>query len=341
MVEHEADRLPGVGGLGPAGRGAQGRGVHDGHRRRHVHPPRVGGLQPCPVGQRRGRSEQAHGQLQDAARPEDGAHGVRVQHGFGGHIEGPARAVGDHAPVRVRHVLGRERLESQAPREREHRSAQAGDQPGGDEVAQEVVLDLGPGGGLEDQPGAQPGHEQLGVLGLHAVEDRLDLGLLRGVVRGGDPGGGMGLGHGAALRPGPVRAHRGRVDQVGHARLGHGPEHPLVAGHVDGAQVVAVAVGADHPHQVDDGVGAGHDLAQPPRRRGLRHVQAVPLDAVVGRSGPVRAAPAHAHDRAHLVRGLEAVQDSGAHVAGGAQDDDPHGFRTTLTQPSSFFWNVS
>jgi hypothetical protein len=177
--------------------------------------------------------------------------------------------------------------------------------------------DLLRGAALEDQPGAQPRHAQLGMARLDGVQRALGGGLVTRVERGLDAVRRPRLVHPAVLRARRVGADRGRVDQRARARLRRGLEHPPRARHVDALELGLVARGLDQPGEVDDGVGAGEVRLE----RIGRDVGAHPART---RVAPLRHPARDAHDLLDaLIRGQRAQQCS-ADVAGGARDDDSH-----------------
>ena len=181
--------------------------------------------------------------------------------------------------------------------------------------------------GVDEHRRVRPGHdaraEDVGVrvaAGDRLAQDRLDLGLVRGVGEAVVAARGHLLGEQAVGVLGEaVRRDRRGVDEALRTRRDGGLEHVARALDVDVARVRRCL--HDDEREVHDDVGA---VDQPLDRRPVEHVAAAVLGALPAVLGGVERPPGHADDAPDLARGcfLERRDERLADLAGRAGHRD-------------------
>lgn len=241
----------------------------------------------------------------------------------------------DRAPVGVGDIVGVHPLEAHPRQIGDERHDPRPREPARKERPEEMAALLLGGPALEDEPRPHAHDADVRLGRLEVVEQPLRLRLVPRVEARGRALRRPALVDGAVLRPGRVGADGRRVDERRNAGLRHRTEDALAPGDVRLAQGTDVVRRLDTPGQVDDAVGAVDE------RRKIG-----PLD-VGGDPGRLRRlrrgdATGDPDDLVDAVVLAERAQQARADVSGGADDGDArHGCRTTLKQPSSFFWNMS
>ncbi len=314
--------------------GARSVGPHDRHPGGDVDPPGVGRLQAQPPGQRDDPADQPERHPDRAEHPERPRHPRRVEHGRRGDVERPAGPPVDRAPERIGEVVGVHGLEHERQRQRQDREPQRAHDRHRHEVAEEQPPELGRRAALEHESGAEPGHDDVGVLGLEPVHRGLVLGLVDRVRRGRDARRGEGLVDRGPLAVGvdaTVGTDARRHDDLPDSRAGDGCEDVGRPGDVRPVLRGDVVRRLQRPCQVHDGVRALEHGGQLVDRARAADVHHVPERDVVRCDLRIGQPPRDPDDlqRAAVTGplqpgGSQPTQHAGPDVAGGPDDDDPH-----------------